>query len=324
MQGSAIRHLAISDESAIVAAAFADAIVQMWSWRTGEKLGEFKTVLDFGGHRLALTPDGKTCIAASYQRRRKGRRGLAAYSIPDGAVLWLREDIPHIQSVRISGDGNEIYCGVEGSSAHIVETATGLTLRRMRAVTEIIGSQYSEHTLMVRKRPDVVKECKDGSCSFKPGKSPAFLLNGPCVFQIPPISFGLNDAAFSPDTVCISEPRDYLRPRENVGGIRMIDLKTGDVRCHLDIGSNHVAFNSLDRQFYCVSAPKTNPRDVSLIRLSESIFDCDRVALLGSSLNAAFSPSGRFIVTVEGDIFETSTGDLVMHLDFPERNTPSL
>jgi hypothetical protein len=56
MQDSAIRHLAITDKSSIVAAALFKKTVQIWSWRTGQQLGEFQTMLDFGGRRLALNP----------------------------------------------------------------------------------------------------------------------------------------------------------------------------------------------------------------------------------------------------------------------------
>jgi hypothetical protein len=81
MQGSAIRELALSEESGLLAAAFFDKRIQIWSWKTGELLGDFKTVYSFGGHRLLLTADGSICIAAGWGR------GLAAYSAPDGTLL---------------------------------------------------------------------------------------------------------------------------------------------------------------------------------------------------------------------------------------------
>jgi hypothetical protein len=148
------------------------------------------------------------------------------------------------------------------------------------------------------------------------------LVRGPSELQIPPLSFGLLDVAFSPDAVCLSEPKDAFHPRENVGGIRLIDIQSGNARWHLDIGSNYVAFNSSDARFYCVAAPYANPQDSSLIRLAGTILDCDQVAMLGQCWAAAFSPSGTVLVTVQGDVYETSTGELLMHLEFPERDYP--
>lgn len=320
MRHSAIRHLAVSDESGIVVAALFEETVQIWSWKTGDQLGEFETALDFGGRRLAVTPDGTACIVGSYGRRKKGMRGLSAYSIPNGTLLWRREDIPHIQVVSLSGSGQEIYCGVEGSSAYIIETATGETLGRVRGATRIVGSRYTQHNLIVQKCPEVAMDCSVTSkVRFN---YPNYLMRGPSKFQISPLSFGLLDAVFSPDAVCLVEPKDALHPRENIGGTRLIDLETGAVRWHIDIGSNHLAFNASDGRFYCVTAPRANPRDCSLIRLASTLLDCDQVAFLGPYWEGAFSPLGTILVTPPGDIYETSTGDLLMHLEFPERDYP--
>ena len=321
MRHSAIRHLAVSDESEIIAAALFEKTVQIWSWKTGQQIGEFQTMLDFGGRRLALSPDGTRCIVGPWSRKGRGPRGLAAYSVPDGQLLWNREEIGHIQDVGISGSGQEIYCGVEGSSAYIIEASTGETRGRVRGATKIVGSRYSQHNLIVQKRPKAVMDCRPIT-SKNYFKYPNYLMRGPSEFEIQPLSFGLLAAAFSPDAVCLSEPKDGLHPRENMGGIRLVDLETGAARWHLDIGSNHLAYNSSDAKFYCVAAPQDNPRDSSLIRLASNILDCDQVALLGSCWEAAFSPSGTVLVTVQGDVYESSTGDLLMHLEFPERDYP--
>jgi hypothetical protein len=196
MRDSAIRHLVITDEFSILAAALFEKTVQIWSWETGQQLGEFETMLDFGGRRLALTPDGETCIVGAYGQRGRGERGLAAYSIPDGRPLWNRKEIHQIQQVGVSGSGREVFCGVEASSAHIIDTATGETIGRARGATRIIGSQYTSHKLIVQKGRYVVR--------------------GDSEFDIPPLSFALLDAVFSPDALCLSEPGNALRSSEAV------------------------------------------------------------------------------------------------------------
>jgi hypothetical protein len=302
MRDSAIRHLAITDDSSIVAAALFEKTVQIWSWKTGQQLGEFQTVLDFGGRRLALTPDGSICIVGAWGQRGRGGRGLAAYSIPDGRVLWNRKDIRHIQCVRLSGSGREIYCGVEGSSAHIIETASGEPLGRVRSAKKIVGSRYSSHQLIVQK-----------------GR---YMVRGESEFEIAPLSFGLLDAVFSPEAVCLSEPKDFLHPREEIGGIRLIDLATGDPRWYLDLASNRLAYNVSDQKFYCVDRKETAPHHWSLICLASTPFECDQVRKLGNAWEVAFSPSGTVLVTAQGDVYKTSTGALLAHLDFPQLDYP--
>ena len=322
MLASSIRHLAITDECPVVAAALFEKRVQIWSWKTGKQLGEFQTMLDFGGKRLALTPDGAVCIVGAWGQPGSGPRGLAAYSVPDGKLIWNREEIRHIQYVKVSGSGQEVYCGVEGSSAYIIEVATGETLRRVRGAIKIASSSYTKHILVMQKRPRVVKQCGYPTSNVRINY-PNYLVDGPSEFQIPASSFALLDAAFSPDGVCLSEAKDALHPRPNFGGIRLIDLATGDVRWHLDIGSNDLAFNSSDARFYCVSATNGDPQDWSLIRLGSTILDCDQVAMLGNQCwEAAFSPSGTILATAQGDVFETATGNLLMHMEFPERDYP--
>jgi hypothetical protein len=139
-----------------------------------------------------------------------------------------------------------------------------------------------------------------------------YLVRGENEFEISPCSFGLLDAAFSPEAVCLSEPN---------GGIRLIDLATGETGWCLDLSSKTLTFNSADQRFYCVT-PASGPYERSLRRLSSTALECDRVLALGKCWEEAFTPSGRLLVTSQGDVYETSTGTLLSHLDFPQRDYP--
>jgi WD40 repeat protein len=303
MRASSIRHLAITDEPSIVAAALFEKTVQIWSCKTGKQLGEFQTMLDFGGKRLALTPDGSSCIVGAWGQRARGPRGLAAYSIPDGKLLWNREEIRHIQYVRLSGSGREIYCGIEGSSAHIINSATGETLERVRRATKIVGSRYTAHQLIVQT----------GS---------RYLVRGQNQFEIPAQSFALLDAVFSPEAICLSEAKDGMGPSENIGGIRLFDLATGELRWHSNLGAKNLTFNFSDQRFYCVAENSDDPSNRSLVRLRGDILQCDQVLALGRCWETAFSPSGNILVTVHGDVYDTATGTQTGFLGFPQRDYP--
>jgi hypothetical protein len=303
MRASAIHELAATDESSIVAAAFFEKTVQIWSWKTGQQLGEFQTMFDPGGRRLALTPDGSACIVGAWGQPGRGARGLGAYSIPDGKLLWNRNDIRHIQNVRLSGSGREIYCGVQDASAHIIETTTGATIGRVRATQKIFGSPYTSHQVIEQKR----------------GR---YLVRGDREFDIQPLSFALLDAAFSPDAVCLSEPQNFLHPRKEIGGTRLIDLSSGEIRWYLDLDSHHLTFNQADQKFYCVSRERVAPHNWSLIRLQGDLVKCEQISVLDKCWAAAFTPSGRVLVTAQGEVYETSTGTLLSHLDFPQREYP--
>ena len=289
MRRSAIRHLAISGESAIVVAAFFQTKTQIWSWATKQQLSEFETILDFGGRRLALTPDGSVCIAGSFHH------GLAAYSVPEGRLLWHRKDIRKVQRITLNSSGRELYCGVEGPSVFILETDTGTSLGKVARASSIIASHVSFHRLIVRR-------------------GDSYLVEGDRELEIPAASFSLLDAAFSSEAVCISEPRT---------GIRCIDLASGNLVWHYKtLGANHIAFNSSDQRFYCVGGLDTKPHSSSLIRLANTFLECDRVAELNQSSTEAFTPSGAVLVTKEGEVYETSSGNLLAVLEFPQCDYP--
>lgn len=291
MQDSAIRHLAVCDQSPFVAAAFFEANIQIWSWKSGQQLSEFETILDFGGRRLILSPGGNICIAGSW------KNGLAAHSVPDGKVLWHRKDIRQVQRVTVGASGQKLYCGVEKPLIFVIDIETGKTLGEIRGASTVIASQVGPDEL-VCKRGDryLVRAGQENE------------------LQIPAISFGLHSAAFSISSVCLSEPRT---------GIRCIDLDSGtSIWHHEALSTNRLVFNSSDEEFYCVAVANTPPRKRSLVRLASDLLECKQILDLGPCWENAFSPSGELLITKDGDVWQTSTGKLLAHLDFPQRDYP--
>src|SRR5580704_19512218 len=82
------------------AAGRGERTVQIWDVEAAKQLREIDTVLDVGGRRLALSPNGEVCIAASWRKGRRG--GICSYGASTGAVLWHRSDIGHTQELYFS------------------------------------------------------------------------------------------------------------------------------------------------------------------------------------------------------------------------------
>ena len=282
MSKSAIRHLAILDEPAILAAAYFEKTVQIWSWKTREQLSQFDTIMDDGGRRLAMTDDGRICIAGSF------RRGLAAYSIPDGNLLWHRKDLRQVQYVHLSASGSEIFCGIEKPSVHIIETETGISLGEMPHAAKVISSQVGPHQLVARREDRYTLQSGSHELEFSAS------------------SFALLSAAFSPEAVCLSEPGT---------GIRCVDLSSGNVLWHLpELGANEVTFNQSDRRFYCFGSLDTGPSEPYqplLIRLADRLIDCDTIDTATRPTSAVFTPSGTSLASMDGEVYETSSGNLL-------------
>jgi hypothetical protein len=219
MRDSAIRHLAACDESSLIAAALFESTVQIWNRDKAQQIGEFETVLDFGGRRLALAAGGSICVTGSWTH------GLAAYSVPDGGCLWQRPDLVQVQLLTLSASGQEVNCGFEKRPLAVIDVKTGTIVRTVKNASRIVCSRFGSCQLVQeRKRYRVV---------------------GEHAFEIAAMSFSLHDAALSPEAVCISVAE---------AGVRCIELTSGNqLWHHPDLWTNHLALATADFNFYCVA-----------------------------------------------------------------------
>lgn len=288
MRDSAIRHLVACDKSSLVAAAFFESTVQIWNWDQSRQVGEFETILDFGGRRLALAADGLICVAASWTR------GLAAYSVPNGDCLWRRPDLAEAQLLTLSPSGREINCGFDKRQLAVIDAMTGTCVRTVKNAKGIFCSRVTSHELVQGKK--------------------RYRLAGEQEFDIPAKSFTLYEAVFSPEAVCLSEPD---------AGVRCIDLESGKLLWqHPDLYADRLAFCAADFNFYCVAEKHDSPNDRSLVRLAPDLVDSDQVVFIGSCWESAFSQSGNVLVTARGAAYETCTGRLLSQLGFPKCDYP--
>ena len=142
-----------------------------------------------------------------------------------------------------------------------------------------------------------------------------YLIRGERELEIPAASFALHNAAFSPESVCLSEPR---------AGNRCIDLATGELLWHhKTVRFSHAAFNASNRRFYCVTGFDTDPYENFLVGLAANFEECNIVVELGRrSGTEAFTPSGELVVVAAGDVYETVSGALLGRLEFPQTEYP--
>lgn len=288
MRDSAIRHVVVSDEGSLVAAALFESTVQIWNWHKAQQIGEFATVLEFGGQRLALAAAGSICIAGSWTQ------GVAAYSVPDGHCIWRRPELLEVQLLTTTASGQEINCGLERRPLVVLDARTGNIIRTVKGASRIISSRFGTYEFIEERHN--------------------YRIAGKYTLEIPSMSFGLHDASFSPQSLCISEPN---------AGIRCVELESGrQVWHHPELSADHVAYALADFSFYCVARKRNPPNDCSLVRLAPKLMDCDQVAFIGPCWGESFSPSGDVLVTMRGGVYETSTGRFLRQLDFPQCDYP--
>jgi hypothetical protein len=287
MRDSAIRHITVSEKRPILAAGLFESTVQVWSWETREQLGQFETILDFGGERLILSGDAETCVAGSW------KRGIAAYSVPDGKMLWHRKELSRVQRMA-RRSGMEIYCSFDKRPLLTLDAKSGKNLEMIADASAAFQSRLHSYRLLVL------------------GKK--YLVQGDNQLEIRAHSFTIWGAAFSQDSVCISEPD---------AGIRCIALDSGEeLWRHEGLESDVITFNETDGQFYCVAQRKPSTQGCSLIRLAKNLVECDQVTALGQSAKMVFDPTGKVLIASDGRVRDTSTGSLLTRLDFPQCDYP--
>jgi hypothetical protein len=131
-----IRYFASSWSGSVIAAAEFERTVHVWDFDGPRHLATFPTIMDFGGTRLAVTPDGRNCIAAAYHVE-----GIAGYVASDGTELWRRKDLKKTQTLRVSLDGRRVYACFDNRSCQVLNRETGKTIKTWAGVRDVWQSR---------------------------------------------------------------------------------------------------------------------------------------------------------------------------------------
>ena len=283
-----IRHLAISRNKSLIAAAEFEHTVSIWDLNSASKIAELMTVLDFGGKRLMLSHDGRLCIAAAYQKY-----GLFCYSILDGQVLWKREDLKKIERIVFSEDGEQIYCGIEPNSCFVVDIHSGDNLATMQTVGTVYESPYEPIRLLDKERPELQDNL---------GKRKYFIDRETFAF----LSIGFGKGEF-----CISESGGAVRCFNSVSG--------KEIWRYMPPKGNHIlelGFSRSNEEFVGVEWAFDIGGAMKLMRFAKEIGKPTVVSEFGPLPIAIFMPSGDQLLTSEGEFINVYNGNVELKLPF--------
>jgi len=236
-----------------------------------------------------------SCVAASWK---KGKRdGVACYDARSGQTIWHRPDLRRVQGLRFSALGEAIWCSMEGGPVRRLDARTGLTLATIRAVQDVVESPYSDHSLQLRRAE--------------------FSIEGAKSIRVPRLTFGMLDAAFSPDALCLTEAG---------GPVRCLDCDTASERWRYQPPHSHHVLrisSQADQSFYGVQWGYEHGGSVTLIRLSHDHGAFTEVCCLNSFPDACCF-GADVVVTSAGDVVSLSQGKILRQLAFPQRDYPEL
>ena len=298
---SAIRHLATSDRRDIFLSALFEKTVLVWNAKTGEKLAELDTVLDFGGERLSVASSKDTFVAGAYTRH-----GVACYRL-NGETLWHRKDLKGVQTIRISPQDKSVFCGFSDKPGHILDFETGETIERLRGVRAITYDNY-EHCYVldtdtqkndVNKRLEVVD------------------VTGHSIMDIKRETFAVMDFAFSPTHIAITECGGPVRfiPRKEPDKVVWYRPPKGKHVLRLAYSPKWELFFGV--QYDYIENNYNKPTPSELLRFDLSLTEPTIITEFFEGWVYRFSDFGEHIITSEGLYINTLNGQVERKFAFP-------
>jgi hypothetical protein len=275
-----VRQMAAAGVAGRVACGAFERKVDVWQIEPARRLSSFETVLDFGGHRLALSDDGQILVAAAYHDH-----GVAAYRVETGEALWHRRDIKHAQRLSLSHHSAELYVASDDQPCLVLSLKTGATVAKLRGVRGITESRTGDIAFIDCSRPVVV----EGRLRTR-------------LFPVPRTTFAFLAVAFG--------PRQFVST-ESAGAVRCFDVPSGrtawtfapspGVHC-LDL-----AYSSTRAAFVGVVWPYQHGGDSLLVAFDES-GAASTVRRLGNAHATCFILDGAWLMTSEGRLVDVRSG----------------
>lgn len=291
MTGQAqIRHITTSFDGSMIAIAEFEHHVQTWSLDSCTRHAAFETTLDSGGNRLAISRNGEFCAVGAYHVH-----GIALYEAKTGTEVWRRKDLKKVQDIRISLDGERLLCGFENKSFEVLNIRNGRSKPSYRGVKKLWESPYEPVLLFDRNGRDYRLATEDNQQ----------------IATIPRQTFAALDCAFSPNKVCISE---------SGGPITCFNVSTGEQLWQFDCGRGihalDISYNETSQQFVAVTWPYERGGDHELVTINAESGSGECVQAITGACEFGFCHKGSLLVTSEGEIRDTATGEVVSQLEF--------
>ncbi len=302
-----IRHIATSYDGPVIAAAEFEHRLHIFDLETGQKVATFDSIMDFGGRRLAISPDGQQCAAGAYHAH-----GLAMYDAGSGELLWQRKDLKKVQQLQFSKQDPVLLACFERGPAHVLDLSSGATLRTMRGISRIEESPFGRFRIVCRSGR---YEILDDERHVRIGQ------RGPGDFY---------EATFTPSSVVLCEfeltgkPMEELPSiREQLHGAACFSLEDGRSlwRHMFPTGINVQRFGFAESvgEIVSVTWPYVRGGDKNLVCFDKDTGEIRREfgLLKGPLSETEFARRGNLLITSAGEVINVAERKVAQRLDFP-------
>ena len=292
MPHSRIRHLDAARATPLIAAAEFESSVSIWDVETGNLISCFDTPMDFGGRRLAISADGEWCACGSYNQLI-----LVVYHARTGHVAWERRGLDPIQRVRISVRQRLVYAYFEDRFGMSFDLASGETR------DELIRAEFHYESpsgrLVALDRPPGIE----------------LHISSPrrrCV-RLRRKTFAALDVALSDDLAILTESGGPISCYSAIDGTPSWEWAPGD-----GVHALRLSIHEGRGEVLAVIWPYQHGGASELVALDTSTGHVRRIFSLGDfAVDTCFVNEGDLLVSSQGEVTNTLTGNIERRLAFP-------
>ena len=271
-----IRHIATTFSGELFATAEFERQVSIWKIDNGELQISFETHLDFGGRRLAISPDGQLCAAGAYHVY-----GISVYRVLDGSVVWNRRDLKEVQWLEFDPGSKVLLAGFDEKPLHILDSRTGETIETWRGVRSKYINPYNNSTYLL-EAAKLKLQCGDR----KP-------------IAIERQTFALLHVAFSPRAVYLTESRGSLRAMDCLEGSLLWEY-VPEGGCHF----LRVGYNEFTGTLFGILWRYEKGGPYILVEFDPQTGEPMNKVELGNLAEAEFGGRGTRLITSDGCIWK--------------------
>lgn len=283
-----IRTIAATVNGDRFAVAEFDNSIQVWDLTKG-LVNKFSTDFDFGGNRLSISEDGQYLIVGGYSANT-----ITAFDIDTAKQLWQRKDLKKCGSLKILNKlDNRVFVNLERQGTHILDIKTGETIENLKGVEFYYENPYG------------IVDLLEKSTSF----SLIDRTKSKTIKNLPKTTFAILDTTFSKDKIVCAYSTNPLQ------AISMDKFET--------IWATKVVGHFVEVE-YSIELDKIlairweyekgSPKFLCYIHINTG--KVEKEINLGEPIEIEFLKQGSLMLTSQGKLYSTLTGQIVKQFDF--------
>lgn len=279
-----IRHISTSFSGHIIALAEFETQVQIFDIDTFKVISEFKTVLSFGGQRIAINEIGNICVCGAW-----AKYGICGYNTNSGNLIWQRKDLKKVQNLQIlRSDPKVLFASFAREASRLIDFETGADIDKIPNTINYYQSKFEAIDVFDRSSSiDLIDR-----------------INKKRISKIERKSFATLDLTFNKDSFCVSE---------SAGPLSCYDLFNGQLkwRSYASIDGHYlrIGFNESIDMFVGITWPYANGGDKKIKYINPITGVIENEINIKQPFETEFAQDGKLLITSDKRIIEIKNGE---------------